>query len=57
VAYIGFQKLKEQIARRGTARDPVAVTAGIGRQKYGQEEMTRRSVEARRRKALARAGR
>jgi len=32
-----FSKLKELIAKRGKVRDPGAVAAAIGREKYGKE--------------------
>lgn len=35
--YLGFSALKSRIARRGSARNPGAVAASIGRQKYGAE--------------------
>jgi hypothetical protein len=34
--YIGFSRLKSQIAARGGVRDPGAVAAAIGRRKYGK---------------------
>lgn len=34
--YVGFEKLRKQIARRGDVRDPAAVAASIGRKKYGK---------------------
>jgi hypothetical protein len=39
--YIGFQRLKGQIARRGNVRDPGAVAAAIGRAKYGKRRFQR----------------
>lgn len=46
-AHIGFKKLEHQIAKKGNVTDPAAVAASIGRKKYGQKEMTRRSVAGR----------
>jgi hypothetical protein len=34
--YVGFKKLKAKIAAKGGATDPGAVTASIGRKKYGK---------------------
>lgn len=34
--YEGFDKLKNEIAREGSASDPAAVAASIGRKKYGK---------------------
>ena len=36
MAYVGFNKLKSQIAAKGKVRDPGAVAATIGRSKYGK---------------------
>lgn len=44
---VGFKALSAKIAKSGSASDPDAVAAAIGRKKYGQAEMTRRSVAAR----------
>ncbi len=33
--YVGFSKLKSQIAAKGDVRNPGAVAASIGRKKYG----------------------
>ncbi len=45
-----FDKCVESVTKRGGARDPRAVCAAAGRHKYGQAEMTRRSVAGRKRK-------
>ncbi len=36
MAYVGFSKLKGQIAAKGNVRDPGAVAASVGRAKYGK---------------------
>jgi hypothetical protein len=36
MAYVGFAKLKSQIAKKGGVSDPGAVAAAIGRRKYGK---------------------
>jgi hypothetical protein len=36
--YVGFEKLKGKIAKKGGVRDPGAVAAAIGRKKYGKEK-------------------
>ena len=51
-----FDRCVAEVAARGTARDPRAVCATAGRRKYGQAEMTRRSVAGRRRAARAARG-
>lgn len=37
MAYVGFNKLKAQIAAKGKVRNPGAVAAAIGRKKYGKK--------------------
>ena len=51
-----FDRCVAEVAARGTARDPRAVCATAGRRKYGQAEMSRRSVAGRRRAARAARG-
>lgn len=41
MAYVGFQRLKGQLAKRGGVRNPGAVAAAIGRKKYGAKKMAR----------------
>jgi hypothetical protein len=36
MAYVGFQKLKGQLAQKPGIRNPGAVAASIGRKKYGK---------------------
>jgi len=43
--YVGFDRLVQKL--KGKVSDPAAVAASIGRKKYGQAEMTRRSVAGR----------
>ena len=45
--HIGFAKLEKQIDKNPKVKDPGAVAAAIGRKKYGQAGMTRRSVAGR----------
>ncbi len=46
-----FDRCVQSVAAKGGAYDPRAVCAAAGRAKYGQREMTRRSVAGKRRKA------
>lgn len=46
-----FAKCVKSVSARGGASDPRAVCAAAGRKKYGQAEMTRRSVAGKKRKA------
>lgn len=39
MAYLGFKKLENKIASRGNVRNPGAVAAKIGREKYGASKM------------------
>jgi hypothetical protein len=39
-----FRKLKARLARRGDVRNPGAVAAAIGREKYGKKRFQRLSV-------------
>lgn len=48
-----FQAVKES-ARRSGARNPAAVAAQAGREKYGNERMQELAAAGRRRKARAR---
>ena len=41
MGYVGFDKLKSQIAAKGGVRDPGAVAASIGRKKYGAEKFNK----------------
>ena len=42
-----FAKLKAKLARRGNVRNPAAVAATAGREKYGQKKMTQMSLRGR----------
>ena len=41
MAYVGFDKLKGQIASKGNVQNPGAVAAAIGRKKYGGRAMSK----------------
>lgn len=40
-----FAKLKESIAKKGNVRDPGAVAAVIGREKYGNEHFQKLALK------------
>lgn len=42
--YMGFKKTEKAVAKNPKVDNPAAVAASIGREKYGQKEMTRRAV-------------
>lgn len=45
--HMGFNKLEKQLDKNSKIDNPAAVAAAIGRKKYGQVGMTRRSVAGR----------
>ena len=45
--HIGFAKLEKQIDKNPKVDNPAAVAAAIGRKKYGQAGMTKRSIAGR----------
>ena len=45
-----FQKLEGKLSREKGVTNPAAVAAKIGREKYGQAAMTRKSVAGRKKK-------
>lgn len=45
--YVGFSKLKGQVAARGGVRDPAAVVAAIGRAKYGKKRFQAAAAKGR----------
>lgn len=46
-----FKSLRNKIAKRGNVRNPDAVAASIGREKYGKGKFQRLSAAGRTRKA------
>lgn len=50
-----FDRCVADVSKKGGAYDPRAVCASAGRKKYGQKEMTRRSVAGRKRAARKRS--
>lgn len=38
-SYVGFEKLKNELAARGDVDNPEAVAASIGKKKYGKKKM------------------
>jgi hypothetical protein len=46
--YVGFEKLEKAIKKGGSARDPGAVAAAIGRKKYGKERFQKAAAAGRR---------
>ena len=47
MAYVGFSKLKSEIAERGGVKNPGAVAAAIGRKKYGRAQFDRAAASGR----------
>lgn len=50
--YMGFKKLKKSIAAKGTARDPGAVAASVGRKKYGKEAFQKAAAKGKKMKGM-----
>ncbi len=44
MAYVGFNKLKAMIAKKGGVKNPGAVAASIARKKYGKEELQKHAA-------------
>lgn len=45
MAYVGFDKLKAEIAAKGGVRNPGAVAAAIGRKKYGKARFQKAAAQ------------
>lgn len=52
MGYVGFAKLKSQIAAKGGVRDSGAVAASIGRKKYGKKAFQKAAAESHSMKGL-----
>lgn len=46
MAYVGFEKLKKQLAAKG-AKNPAGLAAHIGRKKYGKKKFQRAAAKGR----------
>ena len=55
MAYLGFKKLRAKIAARGDVRDPGAVTASIGRGKYGKSKFQSYAAKGKKMQGVAAA--
>jgi hypothetical protein len=53
MAYVGFEKLKGQLAARGDVRNPGALAASIGRKKYGTSTFQRAAARGTSLKGMA----
>jgi len=47
MAYVGFQKLKGELANKPGIRNPGAVAASIGREKYGTRKFNKAAASGR----------
>ena len=45
MAFVGFDKLKSEIAAKGGAKDAGAIAASIGRRKYGKKAFQKHAAE------------
>lgn len=57
MAYVGFDKLKSQIAAKGNVRNPGAVAASIGRKKYGKAKFQKAAARGTKMRGMSRRGR
>lgn len=55
MAYVGFDRLKKDIASKGDVRDAGAVAAAIGRKKYGKKAFQKHAARGESMKALDKA--
>lgn len=53
MAYIGFSKLKSEIAAKGGVRNPGAVAAAIGRKKYGKKKFQAAAAKGKKMKGMS----
>lgn len=51
--YVGFDKLKSKIAKKGNVSDPGAVAASIGRKKYGKAKFQKAAAAGKKMKGMA----
>jgi len=56
MAYVGFEKLKQQIGAKGGVRNPGAVAASIGRKKYGKKRFQRYAAKGKSMRGAKTAG-
>ena len=54
MAYVGFKKLKGQLAGKPGIRDPGAVAAAIGRKKYGKRRFQAAAAKGKKMKGMRR---
>lgn len=52
MAYEGFKKLQTLIAKNKKVKDPGAVAASIGREKYGKEKFQKAAAEGQKMKGM-----
>lgn len=52
MAYVGFNKLKAKIAKRGGVRNPGAVAASIGRKKYGKRRFQKAAARGKKMRGM-----
>jgi hypothetical protein len=50
MAYVGFKKLKGQLAKKKGVRNPGAVAASIGRKKYGKAKFQKAAAQGKKMK-------
>jgi hypothetical protein len=53
MSYVGFNKLKAEIASKGNVRDAGAVAASIGRKKYGKKKFQAAAAKGEKMKGMS----
>jgi hypothetical protein len=53
MSYVGFKKLKAEIASKGNVRDPGAVAASVGREKYGKKKFQSAAAKGKKMKGMS----
>jgi len=56
MAYLGFKKLRGQLARRKGVRDPGALAASIGRKKYGKAKFQKAAAQGKKMRGMKAKG-
>lgn len=55
MGYVGFSKLKGEIAAKGNVRNPGAVAASIGRKKYGAKKFQKAASQGKKMRGMSKA--
>lgn len=53
MAYMGFEKLKGELSRKGGIQNPGALAASIGRKKYGKAKFQKAAASGKKMKGMS----